>query len=367
MGASDALDRVPCGSCGANLEWDPGEVALTCPYCGHVQAVLPPGGIPGGAVVEHPLSEALSDLPRDLGFALRKIECRTCAAITDLDPGVYAGTCAFCGSPQVGEVQSRGAVRPESLIPFLVDRDRAAALFDRWLGKLWFRPSDMRRLARLGQVRGIYLPCYTFDAQADSSWTAMAGYHYYETQTYTAQENGRTVTRTRQVQKTRWVPASGHHSGFYDDVLVGAGRGLEPKELAAVEPFATQALVPYRPEFLAGFGAEEHGMEPRDAWPRAEATLHGRERAACAAQVPGDTHRALDVHTVLTRQTFKSVLLPVYVAPWRYRDRAFRVVINGQTEKVAGTAPWSVVKIVLAVLLLVAVVAGIAWWRGQGG
>jgi hypothetical protein len=66
--------------------------------------------------------------------------------------------------------------------------------------------------------------------------------------------------------------------------------------------------------------------------------------------IGGDHQR---VHRVETRHegvTFKHVLLPVWLAAYRYRDRTFRFVVNARTGEVQGERPWSWVKIALAVL-----------------
>ena len=80
---------------------------------------------------------------------------------------------------------------------------------------------------------GLYLPYWTFDAQADAQWTAEAGHYYYTTETYI--ESGQ--TRTRQVRNVRWEPASGRLSHFFDDDLVCASVGVHPQLLRGVEPF----------------------------------------------------------------------------------------------------------------------------------
>ena len=73
---------------------------------------------------------------------------------------------------------------------------------------------------------GVYIPFWTFDAFVRSQWSAERGWYYYETETYTETVDGRSETRTRQVQRTRWEGASGWRQDTYDDVLVCAGKGL---------------------------------------------------------------------------------------------------------------------------------------------
>jgi hypothetical protein len=160
---------------------------------------------------------------------------------------------------------------------------------------------------------------------------------------------------------TRWEPASGEHRGVYDDVLVCASSSLVPKLLAKVEPFGLDALERYRPEFLSGWLAEEYAVDLEAGWALAREQINAMEQSACSDAVPGDEQRHLRVWTQHHDVTWKHVLLPVWLATYRFRDKTYRVLINGETGKVAGSAPVSVWKVVLAVLLLAALGFGVYW------
>ena len=56
------------------------------------------------------------------------------------------------------------------------------------------------------------------------------------------------------------------------------------------------------------------------------------------------------------------MLLPIWVAAYRYRGQAYRVVINGQTGRVQGERPWSAWKIAVAVVLGLLVAGGVGYW-----
>jgi hypothetical protein len=246
-------------------------------------------------------------------------------------------------------------------VPFVVDQRTAIDKFRRWLGKGWFRPNEVKRIARNAEARvqGVYLPFWTFDAQTTSRWHAEAGYYYYVTQRYTVTVSGKSQVRTRQVRRVRWRPASGTHDEFFDDVLLFATRSIDEKILRRIYPFDTRQLVPYRPQYLAGWRAEEYQIELNEAWKMAQEIIADRLRAACAREVPGDTHRNLRVQSQFQDTTYKHVLLPVWIASYRYRNRVFSFMVNGQTGKVKGEAPISAWKVVLTVLIVLALLAAI--------
>jgi hypothetical protein len=281
-------------------------------------------------------------------------------AVVEFPDNIQATKCEFCGSPQVLAQEARDDhYLPESLVPFAIARDAAVSSFKSWLGKLWFRPNDLKEKSSVSELHGVYIPYWTFDANVDSDWTADAGYYYFETETYTATENGKSVTKTRQVRKVRWVPASGRRHDVYDDWLVCASRGVPPDLEDRVGRFTLQGLVGYSPQYMQGFSAESYAVDLPDAWGTAQKEMSSSQDGRCAKDVPGDTHRNLCASHRFSQRTFKHVLLPLWIAAYRYRGKPYRFLVNGQTGKVAGKAPWSVTKIVLFVAAIMAVVAGI--------
>jgi DNA-directed RNA polymerase subunit RPC12/RpoP len=359
-----------CNNCGAKVEFDPAAQALKCGHCGStraahdVPAMAAPHGAPGvafqpapGAVREISLEEGMRMAQRGLGTPVTEVECRECGAKVNVTPGEQTAKCAFCGSGQVlAQASSGSAIRPESLIPFSMDKAGANEKFGAWLGKLWFRPSDLKKMAEVQELGGVYVPFWTFDAMVHSSWTAEAGYHYYETETYTDSNGNR---QTRQVQRTRWQHADGRRSDFFDDNLVCASKGLPEALVRQFSTFDTKQLVPYQPQYLAGWRAEVYAIELMAGWPMAQRSMADTQRTRCSTDVPGDTQRNLHVNNTFTGVTFKHVLLPIWIAAYRYNGKPYQFLVNGQTGEVVGKAPWSIWKLAILVLTILAVIGAI--------
>ena len=334
--------KFPCASCGADIRWDPSSSALTCPYCGARKEIAPQTT---EAIAEKPVDAAVR-APRDLGWGAERkvVACKRCGAHTTLEPHVAATACAFCGTAAVVEAPpNANVVRPEGLLPFRITRETATGCFRQWLGSLWFRPTNLKVRARLTTIQGIYIPFWTFDSATYSDWTADAGHYYY------VNVNG------KRVRRVRWVPASGSLSLFFDDVPIPASRGIDGTLTRGIEPFPTANLTAYEPSYLSGFLAEENAIDLPEALETAKERMRNDIRIACAKQVPGDTHRNLVVSTVFSALAYKNCLLPIWIAAYEYANQPFRYIVNGVTGKAHGTAPWSWVKITLAVMAALAV------------
>ncbi len=354
-----ALAKFACPACGGEANWNPAKGRLVCPFCGTESPVVRDEA---GKVVEHDLVAALRDLGderRGWQADKRQVKCRSCNAISVLDPARQAQNCAFCGSAQlVPYEEAKPAFRPESVLPFRVSEAAARDGIRRWYGRLWLAPGALKRRALTDTVRGAYLPYWTFDAQVDANWTADAGYYYTTTETYV--QNGQ--LRTREVRQVRWEPAAGQVRHFFDDDLVCASVGVHPNLIAAIEPFPTAELQPYAAGYVAGWVVERYQIDLVAAAQRARDAMSAKLTALCAQQVPGDTYRNLAVDADWSGQTFKHILAPVWFLGYTYGRGTYQCVMNGVTGAVAGDypkSPWKIALLVLAVLVVV--VLALSW------
>jgi DNA-directed RNA polymerase subunit RPC12/RpoP len=334
----------PCGQCGAKLTWNPDTDALGCEHCGAHQPVPRADG----EIVERALSDA-GAAARGLGVEHRAVRCATCGATVELADVRTAQSCAFCGSTSVLEQgANRNLIRPESILPLDVGRAAVEANFRRWIGGLWFRPNALKHVKRFDAL-GVYVPYWTFDADVRSDWSADAGYYYYVTVMVPVTRNGRTTMESRQVRKIRWVPAWGKRRDKYDDLLVHASRGVSEELAKRLGEYDTSKLVPYRPEYLAGFLAEEYQLDLEGAWAVGREAIVAQQLQRCAGDVPGDTHRALRVHNEIDDVRWKHVLLPMWSLSYRFAGKTYPVLVHGVSGKVHGEAPLSWAKILLAI------------------
>jgi Zn finger protein HypA/HybF involved in hydrogenase expression len=337
-----ARDKYHCPSCGAEANWNPAKQALVCPFCGtESPATLETRGAET-VIVEHDLVAALRGIPDSArGWQAEKtsVRCQSCQAISVFDAGHVGQRCDFCGSSElVPYEQVKDAFRPESLLPLKVAEPQARESMRTWYGRLWFAPGGFGTKALTDTVKAVYLPYWTFDANADASWTAEAGHYYYVTE------------NNRQEQRVRWTPASGSLSHFFDDELVCASRGVDAGLLRGIEPFPTETLAPYDPGYLAGWVVERYQIDLPAAAQRSRQQMEEELREMCAQAVPGDTQRNLVVRASYRDQTFKHILAPVWLVAYTYSGKTYQVLVNGVTGTISGRRPWSWIKITLAAL-----------------
>lgn len=376
--------RYPCENCGGSLQFAPGQNALVCPWCGHEQQISPgatraparqrAGGAEGQdallgepatgraiqwdaghkspQLAEIPLAQGLElDAASDLTELVRTLSCPNCGAKIEGEIARHAGACPFCATPVVTDTGSTRHIKPQGVLPFVLTEPQAKAALDDWLRGLWFAPNGLVQYARKGRrMQGVYSPFWTFDADTRSSYRGQRGDHYYETVYVTREVDGRMQRVPQQVMRTRWTPRSGRVARSFNDVLVLASTSLPRRFTDALAPWDLSHLAAYDPRYLSGFTAEGYTVALADGHRIARREMAGVIAMDIRRDIGGDVQRIDSVSTEHSAETFKHILLPVWLAAYRYNGKSYRFVVNGQSGKVQGDRPWSVWKIALAVL-----------------
>lgn len=341
--------EFPCQQCGAKLEYAPGTRAQKCSYCG----------------AENRIAQSEEDIEElDFGAHLSQaageqatverltVKCSGCGAESTLEPNITSAQCAFCGSPVVATTSSKRVLKPQSLLPFRITREKAQGCFRGWVGSLWFAPGDLKRYAQTdSKLSGMYVPYWTYDSKTMSFYRGERGDDYWVTV-------GSGKNR-RRVRRTRWRSVSGTVWVNFDDVLVIASTSLPRKHAEALEPWDLKNLEPYNDDYLAGFRAESYQVDLRQGFDRAKEIMAEAIRERIRRDIGGDHQRIHSVRTQYSNVTFKHLLLPVWLSAYRYREKAYRFLVNGRTGEVQGERPWSWIKIALFVLFLLGVVGAL--------
>jgi ribosomal protein S27E len=355
---STFIKTFPCSGCGAKLTYAPGTRELVCDHCGTRNAIAENDT----RIEELDFETYLKAIEgRAESFEAETVQCEKCGAEQRLGDNLFAGQCAFCGTAIVGKSYGRRHIKPKSIVPFQVSRARAQDAFRKWVKGLWLAPGELKRRAQSDAgMTGTYLPFWTYDCRTSSDYVGERGEDSWENETYTTKNAaGETVSQTRRVKHTTWYPASGHVDRFHDDVLVMASESLPPNLRGAAQGWDLRALVPYQPEYVSGYLAEAYRIGLREGYPIAKETIDAQVYSRVRSEIGGDQQRVQSITTRYSEVKFKHVLLPVWLSAYRFGDKTYRFLVNGQTGEVAGESPVSWQKatlLVIAVILFLIVV-----------
>ncbi len=351
---ADFIRTFPCAGCGAKLSFAPGTSSLQCEFCGAANDIEENDA----RIEELDFDVYLKALEgREEMEQAETVKCAKCGAEQTLPDHHFAATCTFCSTPIVSKSYASRHIKPRSIVPFQVGRARAQDEFRRWVRKLWLAPGDLKKYAQTdAALAGMYLPYWTYDCRTSSEYRGERGDDYYTDETVSSTDSqGRAVTETRRVKHTKWSPASGRVERLHDDVVVMASNSIPPMLRGAATAWNLKGLVAYQPEFVSGFRAEAYQIGLREGFPIARQEIDAQVHDLVRRDIGGDQQRVHQVSTQYSGVKFKHVLLPVWISAYRYRDKVYRFLINGQTGEVAGESPMSWQKVTLLVVAIVIV------------
>jgi DNA-directed RNA polymerase subunit RPC12/RpoP len=275
--------------------------------------------------------------------------CDGCGASMSYDASARTLRCPFCGSLGLSKQEDSKSIAPQRIVRFAVDHQRASAILRQWLGRGFWRPGDLANAAEITKVSAVYVPYWVFQARTHTYWTADSNQVPFGA-------------------RGDWVPVFGEHHGAYQGLLIGASGVLTPQETSDLCPYDLSAAEPTGNVDTDNVIVEQFRVQRKYARPLAHQSLENLDRNACQHYVPGRC-RNLRVNVLQEGLTSEPLLLPVWMMAYRYRDRVFRFLINGQTGRASGQAPVSWNKIlgviaiaglfVLLVFLAMAIVAAL--------
>ena len=350
--------KKACVNCGAELLYAPGTTTLNCEYCGHTEEIL----ATENSFEELELKDYLSKMGgQSHSEEISMLHCKNCGANQHVEENYKSLSCVYCNMPLIIEdTYKEDWIIPGAVLPFQINQEKAHQTFQKWVNGLWFAPNDLKKAAIDPEnTKGLYLPYWTFDAQLYADYTGQRGDYYYVSVPYTTTENGKTVRRTRQERRTRWSYAQGNVKGFVDDTLIKASHqrsGIIPRTIAH---WNLQELKPFNNDYLSGFITEKYTISLEKGHLKANDEAHLIAKNWARRDIGGDTQRVSSIDVRLTEETFKHILLPMYVSAYTFKEKQYNFFVNGQTGQLSGQRPYSFWKIfflvifILAVLLLV--------------
>lgn len=347
---TEAITDKKCPNCGATVTFNPKTGKLHCEYCGYEKELPKPEE--ENTIVEMDFEAALHTQSFNWGEQKKSVECKQCGAVTIYDVLETAAVCPFCGSTSVMPAATEETIAPGAVCPFIVTKESVVENFSKWLKRKWFTPRKAKKNARPKAFQGIYLPYWTYDAQTTSNFTARAGYDKK-----VKKKDGSYETQTD------WRHVSGVYQEFIDDQTVMASKRHEDSGVKKCEPFELEKLVPYNPQVLAGFAAERYSIGLKEGWDKAQDSIHSKLDSHISSYVKSqwrcDRVSSVRFSTLYSNITYKYILVPVWISSFKFKDKVYQFVVNGQTGKVGGKAPVSAFRVILAVLLGIAAIVGL--------
>lgn len=327
-------EKMRCPRCDGRMNYEPELQVLQCDFCHY--RVTPNGINAAGRDASDPDIEDALNNEQDFIVALatakghsqpvqmRSIECSSCGIEFILSPETLSLACPYCDSVYVVEAaETREIIPPQGVVPFTVSHEEATKAL-----RNWFKDNDIER-PRVSPIEGAYLPAWTFDISGPITWSCMVR------------------------QGDGWVHRSGEYFTLHDDILVPASTHLPQGLTDHFNEFDLTALAPYDNRYLADFPAERYQITVSDASLKARGMVMGelRKRPERFAQVLEYRDFKLSARGGLAVQSYKLILLPLWIVHYKVDDAEYDVTINGQNKAIHGARPKGMVGKIVSWLL----------------
>jgi DNA-directed RNA polymerase subunit RPC12/RpoP len=286
---------------------------------------------------------------------LSEAKCRNCGAQVSFDANKQLVKCAFCGSEYaIGAFAPQNAVAPNlpqtQIVPIAIDEHEANKIFLKWLSEGSWKPNDLVHAFKKNGSTMVYVPFWLFNADVRTTWNGFYGQTQYRPVTKTRFVNGREQRYVDNEPYTVWCPQSGEHAGNYSDFISASG-ALSQKETDKLR-FDAKDFKPLRNEYLQGWQSEKPSVTEGQAAEKAQQRMIQREGNACRQL----TDRLQNWCCQFTFRNSCVVYLPVWTFAYRYGNASYRAIINGRTGDIFGKKPVSPIKIIMAIVAVLALV-----------
>ena len=329
----NTLQEYKCPCCGGAIEFDSTSQKMKCPYCDTEFDVDTLRGYDDALKNDRPddmkwETNAGGEWEQDEVSGLRSYVCKSCGGEIVGDATTAATACPFCGNPVVMMGQFAGALRPDYVIPFKLDKNSAKAALMKHYGGKRLLPKVFKDQNHIDEIKGVYVPFWLFDADAD------ANVRYKATKTRSWSDSDYNYTETEYYSVVR-----GGSIGF-ERVPVDGSTKIADDLMESIEPFDFADAVDFKTAYLSGYLADKYDVNAEESIERANARIKNSTADAFAKTVNGYATVSPEASNIsLHNGSAKYALYPVWILNTTWNGKKYVFAMNGQTGKIVGDLP----------------------------
>ena len=351
-----------CPSCTAPLGFDAATGKLSCEFCGSSYEVAQIEAMMAekeqAAVEASARAEAGGDcwdtshMSGDWGAdaaGMKSYSCPSCGAELICDASTAATSCPYCGNPTIVPGQFSGMLKPDYVIPFKVTKEQAIAkLKEHYKGK-FFLPKRFSDENAIKEIKGVYVPFWMFDGQAQGQAT----YDAVREDIYTIGDTEYTDTYHYNVSRSGIVR--------FEKIPVDASSKMDDNYMDSIEPFDYSELKPFSTAYMPGYLADKYDVTVEQCAERADERAKKTVSDALMLDASIGYTTCIPRNEVidLQRGNVHYALLPVWMLSTEWGGKRYMFAVNGQTGKTVGDLPVNKGKVVKTFAAVAAAVAAI--------
>ncbi len=366
---SDTLLKYQCPACGGTLEFSPSKQLLVCEFCDsefHEDVLKQKNDEANKTQASDDSSYDSDDSRIDWkveGFVNKQevlenqvgFNCTSCGAEVISDGKTAATECMYCGNPIVISNNVSGMVKPDMIIPFKVEKDRAVQMLEEFCKGKPLLPDEFTKNNRISKVAGMYVPFWLFSCNGNGQAK------------FTAKKVTHWSSGNYDYTKTRVYNVFRRGSLEFEKVPVDASTKMEDNYMDGLEPYHYRDFVDFNTMYMAGYFSQKFDVDVDASIGRANVRITESVRSALRNTVTGYSSVICDHSNInMTGEDIHYALLPIWMLNTKYKGKTYQFAINGQTGRVSGELPVDKGKLfryrLLITLAGIIPIAGLAYW-----
>lgn len=254
------------------------------------------------------------------------VRCTSCGAELAANENEVATFCAYCGQPTVVFDRIETVLKPEYIIPFEIEKKDAERIIRDALHDGLYIPKKIKKF-QTDKLRGIYVPFWNmnFSYEDEQTWKYVIKYRYDDI------KSGDSVTRYVYI----------HAKCDFHDVLVDASSNLNDDYSQRLEPYDMRQRIPFNPAYLSGFYADKFDKTAEQVKNAAYNKLKSvfNDQMHYETGYPNSELQSSNPKCKMTDKHY--ALYPAWFLSFKYKNKPYTILVNGQTGKMVGAVPFS--------------------------
>ncbi len=344
----DQITNYQCPSCGGPLHFDSETQKLKCDYCGslftteEIEELYREKNEEAVSVgTELQDSHDTLQWTEEEAKHMRAYSCPSCGAQLICDENTAATSCPYCGNPTVVPAQFDGALRPDYVIPFKLNKDQAVKKLSQYYGGKPLLPSAFSSNNHIEEIKGVYVPFWLYDGAADVHLRC----HGTRVHSVTRGDDIITTTEHYQIEREGTVE--------FNKVPADASSKMPDILMDSIEPFNYSEMVPFQMSYLPGYLADKYDVSSEEDASRADVRMKNSAISEISRTVGGYSGLVTESQQVnIIPNRVHYAFLPVWMLSTRWNGKNYIFAMNGQTGKMVGDLPIDKGKVILYFLLI---------------
>lgn len=335
-----AITSYKCPSCGAGIEFKPALQKFHCDYCLSEYTEEEISNIYKNLETEESNSSQSNPMDED-HIHLASYECNSCGAKVVTDDTTTATFCYYCHNPVIISDRLIGSFKPNKLIPFSIDKEKATNTFLSWAKRKNFVPTDFYSTSQLEKITGMYLPYWWADCNVDVDYEGegrnirvwrSGNMEYRETKKFHIERKGKIdINNVEEIAFTK----------------------IEKRLLNGIAPYNENEAIDFSMPYLSGFFAEQYDINKEDVAPKIEEQVNRYSKSLINETLSG-YNQFLDINnnTSIASTKWNYTLLPAWILTYLYNGKTYVYAVNGQTGKSFGELPLNKQKVFIVAFII---------------